>query len=452
MTERKYFGTDGVRGVANTELSPALAMSLGAAAAIVLGGPVAAGQTPCEVVVGRDPRVSGDILESALVAGLCALGVSVTALGVVPTPGVAFVARQRGAAAGAVISASHNPVADNGIKFFGPDGRKLADAFEARIETAMEGWEAHPRPSGPLVGRLTRTEQPVEAYAAHLRAACPHALEGLRLVVDCANGSASYLGPRVLAELGADVITLNAQPDGVNINENCGSLHPEAMAARVVAERADAGLSFDGDADRVILADETGRVVDGDRVLCLAGIHLASEDRLPGRVVVGTVMSNLGLEQALLRHDIRLIRAAVGDRYVAEEMARAGAVLGGEKSGHILFAEHTTTGDGILTALQVLGICRQTYRKLGDWAGEMQELPQILRNVRVSRREGWRDVPAVAAALGRAEAALQGRGRILVRPSGTEKMIRVMAEGPDQQEIEALVSDVADALQVHLGV
>jgi phosphoglucosamine mutase len=452
LAERKYFGTDGVRGIANTELSPTLAMSLGAAAAIVLGDPCAARQAPCEVVVGRDPRISGDILESALVAGLCGLGVHVTALGVLPTPGVAFVTRERGAAAGVVISASHNPVADNGIKFFGPDGRKLPDDQEARIEAAMEGWEAHPRPGGADVGRLTRTEQPVETYAAHLRAACPGSLHGLRLVADCANGSASYLGPRVLAELGAEVITLNAQPDGVNINENCGSLHPEAMAARVVAERADAGLSFDGDADRVILADETGRIVDGDRVLCLAGLHLAREDRLPGRVVVGTVMSNLGLEQALGRHGIRLIRAAVGDRYVAEEMARTGAVLGGEKSGHILFAEHTTTGDGILTALQVLHICRQSGRKLAEWAEEMQELPQILRNVRVGRREGWRDVPAVAAALGRAEAALQGRGRILVRPSGTEKMIRVMAEGPDLEEIEALVGAVADALQVHLGV
>ena len=451
MTQRKYFGTDGVRGVANTELSPTLAMSLGAAAAIVLSFGHGDG-VPSEVVIGRDPRISGDILESALVAGLCALGVNVTSLGVLPTPGVAFAARARKADAGIVISASHNPVRDNGIKFFGPDGRKLADAIEARIEGCMVDWEAQPRPSGADVGRLTRTEAPIEEYAAHLRASCPERLDGLRLVCDCANGSASYLGPRVLAELGADVVPLSATPDGVNINENCGSLHPEAMAARVVAEGADAGLAFDGDADRVILADNRGRIVDGDHVLCMAGIHRAGQGRLPGRVVVGTVMSNLGLEQALKKHDITLVRAAVGDRYVAEEMARTGAVLGGEKSGHLLFADSTTTGDGILTALQVLRICRQSHRDLASWADEMQEFPQILKNVLVRQKDGWRDIPEVAAALGRAEAALKGRGRIFVRPSGTEKMIRVMAEGPDGEEIGALVDEVAGALQVHLGV
>jgi phosphoglucosamine mutase len=433
-------------------------MALGAAAAMVLGrgdgvGDGSAGGGPApEVVVGRDPRISGDILESALVAGLCALGVHVTALGVVPTPGVAFVTRARGARAGVVISASHNPVRDNGIKFFGPDGRKLADAIEAEIEARIEDWESRPRPAGADVGRLSRLEDPIEAYAAHLRATCPGGLEGLRLVADCANGAASALGPRVLRELGASVVSLSATPNGVNINENCGSLHPEAMAARVVAEGADAGLAFDGDADRVILADGRGRIVDGDRVLCMAGIHLARGGRLPGGVVVGTVMSNLGLEQALARHDLRLVRAAVGDRYVAEEMQRWGAALGGEKSGHLLFAEHASTGDGILTALQVLRICRESGRTLAEWADEMEELPQVLKNVRVVRREGWRDVPAVAAALERAEARLQGRGRIFVRPSGTEKLIRVMAEGPDLAEVQTLVDEVADALQVHLGI
>ncbi len=444
----KLFGTDGVRGVANTELAPAQAMALGAAAAVVLRREGA----PSEVVVGRDTRISGDFLEAALVAGLCALGVPVTSLGVVPTPAVAFVTRERGAAAGVVISASHNPPEYNGIKFFGSDGRKLADAMEARIEEEVPRWQEHPRPVGGSVGRLCRSEAAIETYAAHLRESCPDGLAGLRLVVDCANGAASYLGPRVLAELGADVVTLAATPDGVNINENCGSTHPEAMAARVVAENADAGLAFDGDADRVILADGRGRIVDGDRVLCLAGIHLARQNRLPGNVVVGTVMSNLGLEQALQKHGIRLLRAAVGDRYVAEEMARVGGALGGEKSGHLLFADKTTTGDGILTALQVLRICRESGRSLGEWADEMQELPQVLLNVKVTRREGWQEIPAVAEALGRAEAALQGRGRIFVRPSGTEKMIRVMAEGPDQQEVDTLTRSVAEAIQVNLGI
>lgn len=425
-------------------------MGLGAAAALVLRTPDCG---PCEIVVGRDPRISGDVLGAALVAGICSQGANVTVLGVIPTPGVAFATRVAGAAAGIVLSASHNPVQDNGIKFFGPNGKKLADAIEARIEAAMENWEAQPRPTGAQVGRLTRTTAPVEAYARHLKETLgERRLDGLRLVVDCANGSASYLAAPLLTELGAQVIALSAEPDGININENCGSLHPEAMAARVIAENADAGLAFDGDADRVILADEKGRIFDGDRILCMMGIHRKRGGSLPGDVVVGTVMSNLGLEQALTRHGIRLVRAAVGDRYVAEQMTATGAVIGGEKSGHILLPELSTTGDGLLTALQALCICRESNRRLSEWADEMEELPQKLVNVRVRERDGWQSVSAIQAALTHAEQRLEGRGRIFVRPSGTEKMIRVMAEGPDADEVNALVSEVADAIRVHLGV
>lgn len=446
---RRLFGTDGVRGVANTELSPQLAMALGAAAAIVLRAPDCG---PCEFVVGRDPRISGDMLSAALVAGICSQGATATVVGVIPTPGVAFLTRQMGASAGVVISASHNPVQDNGIKFFGADGKKLADVIEARIEQVMEGWEDRPRPSGADVGRLSRTTAPIDAYADHLKAPLGGVrLDGLKLVIDCANGSASYLAGPVLTDLGATVIPMFSDPDGVNINAGCGSLHPELMAERVAQEGADAGLAFDGDADRVILADEKGRIFDGDRILCASGIHRKRNGGLPADTVVGTVMSNLGLEQALSRHGIRLLRAAVGDRYVSEEMARAGAVVGGEKSGHILFSDLTTTGDGLLTALQILRICRESDRPLADWADEMEELPQKLVNVMVREKNGWRDVPAIAAALTDAEEKLEGRGRIFVRPSGTEKMIRVMAEGPDQDEVNALVAQVADAIRADRG-
>jgi phosphoglucosamine mutase len=446
---RRLFGTDGVRGVANTELSPQLALALGAAAAIALRSESGSR----EIMMGRDPRISGDLLGAALVAGLCSQGMNVTALGVLPTPGVAYVTKERGAAAGIVISASHNPVQDNGIKFFGPNGRKLADAVEERIEAAMVGWEAQPRPSGGDVGRLTRSSAPVEMYEAHLKkAAGPEGLAGLRLVIDCANGAASFLAPALISDLGADVVTLCADPDGVNINEDCGSTHPEGMAARVVAEGAHAGLAFDGDADRVILADERGRIFDGDRILCAAGIHLKKQGRLPNDTVVGTVMSNMGLEAALSTQGVRLVRASVGDRYVAEQMNAHGAIIGGEKSGHILFSEYTTTGDGLLTALLVLRLCRESGRTLAEWADEMQDYPQKLVSIKVRERDGWNQIPEITEAIERAEARLAGRGRLNVRPSGTEKMIRVMAEGPDAAEVEEVVELVAGVIRNRLGL
>jgi phosphoglucosamine mutase len=294
--------------------------------------------------------------------------------------------------------------------------------------------------------------EPTAAYADHLaESAGAEGLHGLHLVADCANGAASHLAPALLARLGARVTPLSATPDGVNINEGCGSLHPEEMAARVVAEGADAGLAFDGDADRVILADERGRVFDGDRVLCAAGLWLNRRGGLRNSVVVGTIMSNLGLEKALEREGIRLVRAAVGDRYVAEQMFANGAVLGGEKSGHILFSELTTTGDGLLTALQVLRLCRESGRRLSEWADEMEEYPQRLISVAVRERDGWDSVPEIAAAVRHAEELLAGRGRINVRPSGTEKKIRVMVEGPDLAEVEELVETVVGALERHLG-
>ena len=445
---RRLFGTDGVRGIANTELSPQRAMALGAAAAIVLSAESGASR---EIVIGRDPRLSGDLLMAALIAGIGSQGVNVLDVGVIPTPGVATITQVRGAAAGAVISASHNPMQDNGIKFFGADGHKLDDAIEAEIESAMEHWEERPRPSGADVGRVLRDGEGVEVYIDRLKASSGGRLEGMTLIADCANGAASFLAPRVLAELGCVVTTLSAAPDGININDNCGSLHPEAMAAKVIALNCEAGMAFDGDADRVILSDEKGRIFDGDRILCAVGLWMKRQGTLKNDVVIGTTMSNLGLEKALAEREVTLIRADVGDRYVMEQMKAHGATLGGEKSGHILFPALSTTGDGLLSALQVLRLVRESGRKLSEWANEMQEYPQKLVSIKVRDKNGWQTIPGIVEAIRAAEVQLAGRGRLNVRPSGTEKKIRVMAEGPDSAEVETIVANVAAAIEEALG-
>ena len=449
---RRLFGTDGVRGVANTELSPLLALGLGAASARVLRSatPANAAET---FVVGRDGRISGDMLFAALASGICSQGANVLDLGTLPTPGVAWAAQKIGAAAGVVISASHNPVADNGIKFFGPNGKKLPDETEAQIEAHLDGWENLPRPVGGDVGRMENAAHLAHDYAAHLIAASGGVrLNGLRLVADCACGAASYLAQSVFEGLGATVDLIFADPNGININENCGSLHPETLAERVKETGAFCGMAFDGDADRVILVDETGRIFDGDRILYTLGVALKAQNELTNNVVVGTVMSNLGLENALTKHDITLVRASVGDRYVAQQMQKHNAALGGEKSGHILLPHLSPAGDGMLTALQVLCVCQTSGRTLAQWADEVIELPQKLVNIRVRTREGWETVPEIASALSHAEAALENRGRIFVRPSGTEKLIRVMAEGPNAGEVDDLVEKVADAVRSVLGV
>ena len=442
----KLFGTDGVRGLANTELSPLLALKLGTTAAHVL----IERKTDATVLVGRDPRLSGDILESALVAGICSQGVDAILVGVIPTPAVAFLTVESGSAAGAVISASHNPVKDNGIKFFGPDGYKLDDAIEAAIETQIENFDSFHRPSGGAVGHLRRCHELAEKYVEHVKSSISGRLDGMKLVIDCANGAASEFGPRVFSDLGAQVHCMHCQPNGTNINENCGSMHTTAMREETVARGADAGLSFDGDADRAILVDEKGEVVDGDHVMAICALHCASTTCLPQNSVVGTVMSNIGLEIALKRRGIDLVRAPVGDRYVSEEMRRSGAIIGGEKSGHIIFSCHTTTGDGIITALQVLQVMRQTGKTLSELASVMEEFPQILLNVRVNQRNGWDETPEIQAAIAEAEHQLLGRGRILVRASGTEKLIRVMAEGPDLGELETLTEQVAAVVRDRL--
>ncbi|MCX6366463.1 MAG: phosphoglucosamine mutase [Armatimonadetes bacterium] len=430
------FGTDGVRGIANTELTPEFTLALGRAAAQTLGGG--------RFVIGRDPRRSGDLLEAALTAGLLSQGADVLALGVVPTPGVSYVVRTTGASAGVVISASHNPMQDNGIKFFGPDGKKLADATEAQIQSNLGNDFA--RPAGGGVGKLTQDSGSVAAYADFLVATLGETtLAGLKLVIDGANGAASFLAKPLLERLGAEVVAIHCEPDGVNINESCGSTHAEGLAARTKIEGADAGLAFDGDADRVILADRHGRIFDGDRILLTGALWWKLD------TVVGTVMSNMGLELALQTAQVRLERANVGDRYVAELLETTRARLGGEQSGHILFPQLSPAGDGLLTALQILKIVQDSGRDLATWYDNMTTLPQKLINVAVRERDGWEADSAIMSAILETEKSLEGRGRLLVRASGTEKLIRVMAEAPSEGEVLQVCEHVANVIREARG-
>jgi phosphoglucosamine mutase len=350
-----------------------------------------------------------------------------------------------------MISASHNPAPDNGIKFFGPDGRKIADETETAIEDAIDDFERFPAPTGGGVGRLLPSAGLIDEYAAYLAGTAPVRLDGLRIVMDCGNGAASELGPRIATELGAEVIPFSNRPDGLNINEGCGALHPEQARAAVKQHGAHLAVSFDGDADRAIFADENGELVDGDRVMAMCAIAWKGTDRLPADSVVGTVMSNVGLERGLAERGIHLLRASVGDRHVADLMRQSGAALGGEKSGHIIFSTLATTGDGILTFLQVASLVKQSGRPLSELAGQIREYPQVLVNVPVWRRRGWRVQPDLWGAVRAAEERLGDRGRILVRASGTERIIRVMAEGPEEAEVRDVVSSVATVIRDTMG-
>lgn len=447
MKEDPKFGTDGVRGVANADLSAFFTFRLGR----VAGGIITGEDQGRPVFLGSDTRLSGDLLRCALASGLLSVGVDVVDLGVLPTAGVAYLTSREQAAAGAMLSASHNPAPDNGIKFFGPDGRKIADETETAIEQAIDDWETFAAPTGEDLGRLYAGSDLVEQYVDYLVGCAPLRLDGLRVVMDCGHGSAYLLGPRVARALGAKVIALGCGPDGLNINAGYGALHPEQAQAAVREHGADLGVSFDGDADRAIFADEQGVLVDGDRVMALCAIAWKDTDRLPGNQVVGTVMSNVGLERGLADRGIRLLRAAVGDRHVADMMRAESAALGGEKSGHIIFSRLATTGDGILTFLQVAAVMLESGRRLSELAGQIQEYPQLLVNVPVWRRRGWRDQPDLWRSVREAEARLGDRGRILVRASGTERIIRVMAEGPDADEVHEIVHTVAAVIHDTMG-
>ncbi|HEX3015043.1 MAG TPA: phosphoglucosamine mutase [Desulfobacteria bacterium] len=440
----KLFGTDGVRGVANSQLTPMLAFKLGRAGAYVLSKETA----HPKIVIGRDTRISGSMLEAALIAGICSVGADVLKVGILPTPGIAYLTRTLQASAGVVISASHNPVEDNGIKFFAGTGFKLPDEIEDEIEElVLNGKDNWPTPIAGEVGQAIEVADPVGQYINYLKTTIPCDLKGLKVVLDCANGAASNVGPRLLQELGAEVIPIFNHPDGVNINKACGSTHPEELQQAVVKYGAQVGLANDGDADRLIAVDEKGNVVDGDFIMVICGLFLQDKSQLPGNKLVVTVMSNLGLHLALKAKGVELHQTKVGDRYVMEEMLKSGAKLGGEQSGHIIFLEHNTTGDGLCTALQLLRVMHETGKPLSELAAQMKRLPQVLKNVRVKDKQLAMTAPAIVAAVEQATAGLAGRGRVLVRPSGTEPLVRVMAEGPDLPELHQVVDQVVDTIK-----
>ncbi len=439
----EFFGTDGVRGVANEGLTPQFAFELGRAGAFVLAKNCEGMDKP-KIVIGKDTRISGDMLEAALVAGICSVGVDVLTVGIMPTPAIAFLTRDLGAAAGVVISASHNPVEDNGIKFFSATGHKLPDEVENQIEAHLRaGVGKIPSPVGSEVGRVFHVDDAEDRYVRFTKSSVPGSLKGLKIVIDCSNGAAYHVSPRIFRELGAEVIPIFNHPDGVNINYHCGSTHPEELQKRVVFEKADLGLAHDGDADRVIAVDEKGNIVDGDHIMMVCGTYLKEQNKLPQNTIVLTVMSNLGLHLGLKAAGINVLETKVGDRYVMEELLKSGAAFGGEQSGHIIFLDHNTTGDGVLTALQLVAVVKECGKPLSELAGQMEKYPQVLVNVRVADKKAAMEASEVLDAIRDGEAQLHGKGRILVRPSGTEPLVRVMAEGPDDETLQNLVDDIA---------
>ncbi len=442
------FGTDGVRGVANTGLTPETAFRLGRAGAYVLSQQVDRPQ----IVIGKDTRISGDMLEAALMAGICSVGADVYRVGVLPTPAIAYLTKSIGATAGIVISASHNPVEDNGIKFFASNGYKLPDAVEDQIESLVLAAEDNlPRPVGAGVGQVYEVARAMERYLDFLKSTIKDDLKGLTVVVDGANGAAYGAAPRLFAELGARVIPLNCQPNGININAGCGSTYPAVLQEAVLEHRADLGVSHDGDADRVIAVDEKGNLIDGDFIMVICGMHLAKQNRLPLNTVVVTVMSNLGLHLALKQAGLNTRETKVGDRYVLEEMLQSGAKLGGEQSGHVIFLEHNTTGDGILTALQLMSVMRETSLPLSELAAQMTRLPQVLVNVRVKDKNALDNCEPVQESIRKASERMGESGRVLVRPSGTEPLVRVMVEGPDETELKEIAGEIIRQVERHLG-
>ncbi|MEF2967380.1 phosphoglucosamine mutase [Paenibacillus sp. M1] len=445
----KYFGTDGVRGIANQELTAEMAFQIGRCGGYVLTGQ---GQvSKPKVVIGMDTRISGVMLESALVAGMLSIGADVIRLGVVTTPAVAYLTRLLNADAGVMISASHNPVEDNGIKFFGSDGFKLSDETELMIEELMDKeTDELPRPIGGGLGNVTVDNDSKYKYLDHLKTTIGHSFEGLKIVLDCANGAAYELAPRLFRELGAEVHTIGAEPNGLNINDHCGSTHPENLKAEVVRLGADLGLAFDGDADRLIAIDERGEEVDGDYILCICGDAMNRAGKLKDSTVVSTVMSNFGFYKAAKKLSLNTQQTAVGDRYVMAEMIRGGYNLGGEQSGHVIFLDYNTTGDGILTAIQLVDTMKAAGKPLSEMRKVMKQYPQVLVNVRVQDKSKFAGNPAIEEAISTVERQLSDNGRVLVRPSGTESLIRVMAEGPEKGELEELVAHIASVVEKEL--
>lgn len=448
----KYFGTDGVRGIANKELTPELAFKLGRYGGYVLSQHEDSSRKP-RVLVGRDTRISGEMLEQALIAGLLSVGIEVFQLGVISTPGVAYLTRLQKASAGVMISASHNPAEDNGIKFFGADGFKLVDDQEAEIEALLDAEEdTLPRPSAEGLGSLDEFPEGLLKYSQFLVQSIPGDLADMTVCLDAANGATATAVNRVFADLETDFYTMGTSPNGLNINDGVGSTHPEALAEMVVEKGADAGLAFDGDGDRIIAVDELGRIIDGDKIMYICAKYLAEKKRLKKDTIVTTVMSNLGFHKAVEEIGLKDVVTQVGDRYIVEEMRKNDYNFGGEQSGHMIFLDYNTTGDGMLSGIQLLNVMKQTGKKLSELADEVTIYPQKLVNIRVTDKNGAMEVPAIKAVVEQAEAEMNGEGRILVRPSGTEPLLRVMAEAPTQEKVDYYVDKIAEVVRAEIGV
>ncbi|MBQ2116326.1 MAG: phosphoglucosamine mutase [Lachnospiraceae bacterium] len=443
----RLFGTDGVRGVANDELTPLLAMQLGQAGAYVLSKEKEHKPT---IMVGCDTRISGDMLANALMAGACSVGANVVYVGIIPTPAIAYLTRKYRVDAGVVISASHNPVEFNGIKFFDGNGFKLPDALEDEIEALIKsGMKDVQFPTGPSVGKIKYRTDAREEYINHAVRSVPVNLKGMKIVVDCAEGASYYTSVETLKELGAEIVAIHNNPDGTNINANCGSTHMGELQARVVYEKADIGLAFDGDADRLLAVDENGKQVDGDVIMAIVGNHMKSKGELKDNTIVATIMSNLGFFIMGKENGINIEQTKVGDRYVLERMLEKGYNLGGEQSGHIIFLDENTTGDGLLSALHLLQVIVETGRSLSELAEIMTVLPQALVGAKVPnhKKESYMDYPEIAEAIDRVSKKFADEGRVLIRPSGTEPLVRVMIEGKDQALIEQEAKALADLIQ-----
>lgn len=447
---KRIFGTDGVRGVANKELTVELAMALGKYGAHV----ITKGKKKAKIVVGKDTRISGDMLENALIAGIASTSCDVIQLGVVPTPAVALLVRKLGADAGVMISASHNPVEFNGIKFFNEKGLKLADEVEDEIQACIETQKEIHLPTGLELGHILPYPHGEEEYMEYVKETVnPLTFEGIKVALDCANGSAFNVAPMTLNDLDAKVYSIHHEPDGSNINENCGSTHMGDLKKFVKVVGADVGLAFDGDADRLLAIDENGNEVDGDKIMAICGTHLASQGKLTNNTIVTTVMSNLGFDKALDTHRINSVKTKVGDRYVLEEMLKSNYVLGGEQSGHIIFLEHNTTGDGLLTAVQLLKVMKETGKPLSELAQVMTVYPQVLKNAKVANehKHNYMANEKVAAKIKEVEEAFHGKGRVLIRPSGTEPLVRVMIEGEDQAVLDEVALDLVKLIEAELS-
>lgn len=448
----KYFGTDGVRGLSNVELTPELAFKLGRCGGYVLLQH-ANGQTHPRVAVARDPRISGQMLEQSLISGLLSVGIDVLQLGVVSTPAVAYITRTEDFAAGVMISASHNPAQDNGIKFFGSDGFKLSDDQELEIEALLDAQEdTLPRPSAEGLGKLETYNEGALKYNEFIKGTIPSDLSGLKVSLDAANGATTPLLPSLFADLNTEFKLMGNKPNGLNINDNVGSTHPESLQQFVLDNQSDIGLAFDGDGDRLIAVDELGRIVDGDKIMFICGKYLNSQERLAKNTIVSTVMSNLGFHKAIEKAGLQTVKTAVGDRYVVEEMRKNGYNLGGEQSGHIVFLDLNTTGDGILSGVQLLNVMKQTGKKLSELADEVTIYPQLLVNIKVSQKDTAMEVPEIKAIVEKMEEEMAGQGRILVRPSGTEPLLRVMAEAPTDELCQYYVETIAQVVRDTIGM